>query len=110
MCRDFIFFVFVLSRRNFTYVRLDGTLSQVQREKVIKEFSTNPKILVFFVKSWVIVDFQNIYENTPSFLRNHQNTLIAYGYYGHFENLGMFWCFPYFQHLKQKIGQTPEHA
>ena len=42
------------------YVRLDGTLSQAQREKVIKEFSTNPKILVFSVKSWIIVDFENI--------------------------------------------------
>lgn len=38
-----------LSRQNFKYVRLDGTLSQAQREKVIKEFGSNPKILVMLI-------------------------------------------------------------
>jgi DNA repair protein RAD5 len=48
------FFAFsVLSRRDIMYVRLDGTLNQVQREKVIREFSSNPKILVpSFFQTW----------------------------------------------------------
>eukprot|EP00249_Psilotum_nudum_P015533 c25378_g1_i1 orf=73-3459(+) len=36
-------------RKKFSYVRLDGTLNQQQREKVIKDFSSNPKILVMLV-------------------------------------------------------------
>jgi hypothetical protein len=35
-----------LSRNNFSFVRLDGTLSQQQREKVLKEFSEDGSILV----------------------------------------------------------------
>ncbi|KAI5069906.1 hypothetical protein GOP47_0014249 [Adiantum capillus-veneris] len=38
-----------LSRQNFRFVRLDGTLNQSQREKVIKDFSNNPKILVMLI-------------------------------------------------------------
>ncbi|KAH9317698.1 hypothetical protein KI387_019467, partial [Taxus chinensis] len=38
-----------LSRGNFQYVRLDGTLNQQQRERVIREFSENPNILVMLI-------------------------------------------------------------
>lgn len=37
------------SRRNFQFVRLDGTLNQQQRERVIHEFSENPSILVMLI-------------------------------------------------------------
>ncbi|XP_057826600.2 DNA repair protein RAD5A isoform X2 [Cryptomeria japonica] len=38
-----------LSRGNFQFVRLDGTLNQQQRERVIREFSENPHILVMLI-------------------------------------------------------------
>lgn len=38
-----------LNRQKFRFVRLDGTLNQQQREKVIKDFSNNPKILVMLI-------------------------------------------------------------
>ncbi|KAH9324867.1 hypothetical protein KI387_005045 [Taxus chinensis] len=38
-----------LKRMNYGFVRLDGTMSQRQREKVIKEFSQNPTILVMLI-------------------------------------------------------------
>ncbi|GLJ41479.1 hypothetical protein SUGI_0858480 [Cryptomeria japonica] len=36
-------------RMNYGFVRLDGTMSQQQRERVIKEFSQNPHILVMLI-------------------------------------------------------------
>ncbi|CAI9289949.1 unnamed protein product [Lactuca saligna] len=38
-----------LSRNNITFVRLDGTLNQQQREKVIKQFSEESHILVLLM-------------------------------------------------------------
>lgn len=38
-----------LYRGNFQFVRLDGTLNQQQRERVIREFSENPHILVMLI-------------------------------------------------------------
>ncbi|XP_010912212.1 DNA repair protein RAD5A isoform X1 [Elaeis guineensis] len=38
-----------LSRHNLTFVRLDGTLNQQQREKVINEFSEDKNILVLLM-------------------------------------------------------------
>ncbi|XP_073007051.1 DNA repair protein RAD5A isoform X1 [Typha latifolia] len=38
-----------LSRCNFSFTRLDGTLNQQQREKVIKEFSEDKNILVLLM-------------------------------------------------------------
>lgn len=38
-----------LCRMNFQFVRLDGTLNQQQRERVIREFSENPTILVMLI-------------------------------------------------------------
>ncbi|KAJ4978224.1 hypothetical protein NE237_009004 [Protea cynaroides] len=38
-----------LSRNNLTFVRLDGTLSQQQREKVIQQFSEDKDILVLLM-------------------------------------------------------------
>ena len=36
----------LLNRSNISFVRLDGTLNQQQREKVIKQFSEESNILV----------------------------------------------------------------
>ncbi|CAK9866134.1 unnamed protein product [Sphagnum jensenii] len=38
-----------LKRKKFQFVRLDGTLSQQQREKVLKQFSSNTSILVMLI-------------------------------------------------------------
>lgn len=38
--------LFFISRNNISFVRLDGTLNQQQREKVLKEFSEDGNILV----------------------------------------------------------------
>lgn len=38
-----------LSRRNFTFVRLDGTLNQQQREKVISQFTEDDDILILLM-------------------------------------------------------------
>ncbi|ONK56914.1 uncharacterized protein A4U43_C10F14580 [Asparagus officinalis] len=38
-----------LSRRNFTFLRLDGTLNQQQREKVINQFTEDDNILVLLM-------------------------------------------------------------
>ncbi|WOL01625.1 hypothetical protein Cni_G10342 [Canna indica] len=38
-----------LSRSNFSFVRLDGTLNQQQREKVINEFAENKSILILLM-------------------------------------------------------------
>eukprot|EP00252_Welwitschia_mirabilis_P014350 TRINITY_DN31536_c0_g1_i1.p1 TRINITY_DN31536_c0_g1~~TRINITY_DN31536_c0_g1_i1.p1 ORF type:complete len:225 (+),score=31.30 TRINITY_DN31536_c0_g1_i1:88-675(+) len=38
-----------LSRKNFQFVRLDGTMNQQQRERVIHEFSKDPRILVMLI-------------------------------------------------------------
>lgn len=38
--------VLILARSNIPFVRLDGTLSQQQRERVIKQFSEDDTILV----------------------------------------------------------------
>ncbi|RVW54340.1 DNA repair protein RAD5A [Vitis vinifera] len=39
----------LLNRSNISFVRLDGTLNQQQREKVIKQFSEESNILVLLM-------------------------------------------------------------
>lgn len=39
-------YALLMSRNNIPFLRLDGTLNQQQREKVIKQFSEDSKIMV----------------------------------------------------------------
>jgi len=38
-----------LKEEGFEFVRLDGKMSQRSREAVIKQFKTNPNVLVFLI-------------------------------------------------------------
>lgn len=61
-----IMMISFLSRNNIPFVRLDGTLTQQQREKVIRQFSEDSDILVGdlfpLTFSLLIFDLENLVE------------------------------------------------
>lgn len=66
-------FFLSFSRNNISFVRLDGTLNQQQREKVLKEFSEDSSIMV-----GVVITFDEMLQNFK-FYRLHFSFTLTVG-------------------------------
>lgn len=66
-------FFLSFSRNNISFVRLDGTLNQQQREKVLKEFSEDSSIMV-----GVVITFDEMLQNFK-FYRLHFSFSLTVG-------------------------------
>lgn len=78
--RFIIFVISFMSRNNISFVRLDGTLSQQQREKVIKQFSedSDTQVLTYFLMFVCYLDSMlNCFNALANY--NHQYLFLAPG-------------------------------